>query len=195
MNYFAKVIHGKIEDIYKTKLDQKTFCNLYDPSFLFVDISGIKAEIGDWVEVSSDGSFLIIPQNNFQKTNKVDENFIKLQDLKNDIQYLLENKCKRLLAEVYLKHPIIHIDISTELEKEALNYKRTGVEGLLLKDIAELQQTSVEIIADKILETYNAIINVSKKTSLLYQKYKQKIENAKTKVEVYKIEKEINDER
>lgn len=195
MNYFAKLEYGQIADIYPSELNIEDFKKAFNNNFLFIDVTNTSASIGDLVNLAGDGSFSIQkgPQYTTMYTVPVVEN-IEINSYRNRALLELDDLCKNFLYETFTHQSKLNVKISTILEKEALTYKKTGETSKLLEDIAELENISLDEVADQIMQTYDSIIEANAIMLPYYCKWKTYINKATSVPQLREIIKEMCDE-
>ena len=195
MYYFAKIEQGKISDIYSSDLEIDDFKKAFDNKFIFVDVTNVSASIGDFVNIAGDGSYSIEKGPQYKSMYSVPNNEnTDVNAYRNDLLLELDNLCKEFLYEAFTHQSQLNVKISTLLEKEALEYKKSGKSSKLLSDIAELENISLDDVADQIMQTYEYIIETNATVMPYYCKWKTYINKATSIDQLQEIEKEMCDE-
>ena len=190
---YAKVIDNRITRFYETNSSLYEFTNIMKEDSIFLDVTGTNVKMGDRVELGPNGYVIIndeldsVPKKDYS-VNDIDKTrFFLLIDL--------DNKCQRFLHEAFLCQSLLHVKVSTELEKEALEYKKTGKAGKLLIDVSEIDNISLDEASNQIMQTYNRIIEANNKVVPYYYKFRNYIQSATTIDELRQIQRELYAEK
>ena len=192
MNYYAKILDSKIVDIYQSVLNFDNFQKAFGSQYLFIDVTGTRASVGDIVNLNGDGSCSIEKGPQWKSVYSVPDIVnTSLDRYRDELICYLNDICKNFLQEAFLCQSVLHVKISTELEKEALEYKKSGNAGILLRDIATIEEISLDQAADQIMQTYNRIVEANAIVMPFYCKWKTYINGATTVTQLKEIEEEM----
>lgn len=188
MTRIARVIYGRIKDIYDTEMTFAEWRLAHSPATLFIDVTNKVAEIGDDVDLESDGSYKIVPQTEWFK---LAEKRLNRQNTVAEEKELKLKELNDLVATALLDSFLYKVTVSETtflcMEKQALDYINNKKKGKLLQELANAEKVDIQVMAEKIMERHNKIASTTDKLVDYYGKWLNVINKAKTIDEIQSI--------
>ena len=172
MAKIAHVMYGRVRAVYDTDMTFEEWRLAHSPAMMFVDVTDTDAKVGDDVDLNDDGSYTIVPQ---EEWYRIAEKRLNNQNTFAEEKEIKLNELNNLVANTLLDAFMYRVTVGQRtflaMEKQALAYINDNKRGRLLQELAKAECVDVQTMAERIMECHNKIADTNDRLIGYYEKW------------------------